>query len=634
MQSRYFLHVLLLYGLLLKSIALSAQPELATKQVDSLLKEAKKHRLGGDFKGNLQIITRARELVEQSGNRELQAQIFTDLSRQKLYDNDFDQAKKYADSAMQIASASNERSTQVWGKLALANYYSYLGIRDLAVSHAQDALSLLSVDKDDGMRSHLYYLLYGVYSSWNDLKLTAKYAYLSAEYALKAKDYDLLSNSYTAQSVAMEMKYQESKNPLFLDSMLHKLHQAANLFNRYPGAVGNNTYAIANLNIANHYFLYHALKDKETHDSITKYALQAKQAVDKQDFNYLIRGNVNGLLAELAMNKGNYNQAELYLQDSYVHLSAATQPQYYALVQVTEGLSQLYENQGQYEQALSFKKKKENYNNKLFDHNQVLQSHKLEAQYENKQILLEMKNIKAQEQGRKIQQLLYAGITLLALISLALLYYSYRNKIRLHAEQQLMLQKEKEDALATAQMKEKEKRFLLIEQAEAKRHARMQLRLEQEEQARLKAEQELLLLQKEQMEREALADALQIERKNELLVQLKDRLEALIGEQNKGAVAKLIRTELRHEETLNKSTKEFQEIHASFFQKLKELSSNKLTSLDLKYCAYIHLKLSTKEMASVFNVEPKSIRVSKYRIKQKLHLPKEVELDTFLQELV
>ncbi|GAA4779040.1 LuxR C-terminal-related transcriptional regulator [Olivibacter ginsenosidimutans] len=608
--------------------------ETKEQQVDSLLKQAKRYRLSGHFKANLQTIVIAKKIAEQAQNRTQQVQIFGELSRQKLYDNDFDLAKKYADSAAKMASDSKEVYAKIWGKMALANYYNYLNIRDLAVKNAQDALALIPANKDDDLKSRLYYLLYTVYSSWNDLKLTTKYAQLSTTYAQRAKDYDLLSNSYTAQSVAIEMDYQQRKNQLLLDSMLYKLHQAANLFKLYPGAVGNNTYAIANLNIANHYFQYHELSHQYVQDSIRKYALRAQQAVADQDLNYLIHGNVNGLLAELETHNGNYKQAEIYLQDSYVHLAEAELPQYYALTQVTEGLSRLYEKIGQDQKALSFLRKKEMYNSKLFDQNQIVQSHKLEAQYENQRILLEMKNIKAQQQSRKIQNILYASVAVLALISLILLYYSYRNKIRLHTEQQLNLQKEKEDALAIAQMREKEKRFLLVEKAEAERHARMQLRLEQEEQARLKAEQELLKIQKEQMEREALADALQIERKNELLLQLKDRLETFVDEEDKGVIAKIIRTELRHEETLNKSTKEFQEIHSSFFQKLKELSDHKLTPLDLKYCAYMHLRLSTKEMASVFNVEPKSIRVSKYRIKQKLHLPKEVELDTFLQDLV
>ena len=67
----------------------------------------------------------------------------------------------------------------------------------------------------------------------------------------------------------------------------------------------------------------------------------------------------------------------------------------------------------------------------------------------------------------------------------------------------------------------------------------------------------------------------------------------------------ILKQEKRMEEALDQSVKEFQEIHPEFFSKLNALSDNKLTPLDLRYCAYIHLKLSTKELATIFNVEPK-----------------------------
>ena len=59
---------------------------------------------------------------------------------------------------------------------------------------------------------------------------------------------------------------------------------------------------------------------------------------------------------------------------------------------------------------------------------------------------------------------------------------------------------------------------------------------------------------------------------------------------------------------------------------------NKLTRLDLKYCTYIFMGLTNKEIAMKMNVDPKSIRMARYRIKQKLDLAKEDSLDQFIQE--
>ena len=64
-----------------------------------------------------------------------------------------------------------------------------------------------------------------------------------------------------------------------------------------------------------------------------------------------------------------------------------------------------------------------------------------------------------------------------------------------------------------------------------------------------------------------------------------------------------------------------------------EKSVQKLTSLDLKYCAAIHSKLNTKQISMLFSVEPESVRMSKYRIKQKLNLDKDDDLELFLTEI-
>lgn len=58
-----------------------------------------------------------------------------------------------------------------------------------------------------------------------------------------------------------------------------------------------------------------------------------------------------------------------------------------------------------------------------------------------------------------------------------------------------------------------------------------------------------------------------------------------------------------------------------------------LSALDLQLCGYVHLSLSNKEIAQLQNVTPPSVRVYKTRLKAKLGLTKEQELETFLKNL-
>lgn len=76
-----------------------------------------------------------------------------------------------------------------------------------------------------------------------------------------------------------------------------------------------------------------------------------------------------------------------------------------------------------------------------------------------------------------------------------------------------------------------------------------------------------------------------------------------------------------------------QQLHPDFFNLLHDKSVQKLSQLDMKYCACLHLQMNTKQIAGLFHIEAKSVRVAKYRIKQKLGLGKEDDLDLFLQKI-
>lgn len=68
-----------------------------------------------------------------------------------------------------------------------------------------------------------------------------------------------------------------------------------------------------------------------------------------------------------------------------------------------------------------------------------------------------------------------------------------------------------------------------------------------------------------------------------------------------------------------------------FFENLQQKAGHTLTRLDLKYCSYILMGMSNKEISVRLSIEPKSIRMARYRIKQKLGLDKDANLDHFIK---
>jgi len=161
-----------------------------------------------------------------------------------------------------------------------------------------------------------------------------------------------------------------------------------------------------------------------------------------------------------------------------------------------------------------------------------------------------------------------------------------------------------------------------------------ELHNQKDDQVKLISQIQQLQSQNEQMQKIALFDALQIERKNKLLDHLKEVLVEIHGNENAGVFERMIKDELRFDEVTGQPIREFQSINPDFFLKIRVLSENKITALELKHCAYMYLQHSTLEIANAFHIEPKSVRVTKYRIKQKLKLEKEVDLEAYLQSLV
>lgn len=73
----------------------------------------------------------------------------------------------------------------------------------------------------------------------------------------------------------------------------------------------------------------------------------------------------------------------------------------------------------------------------------------------------------------------------------------------------------------------------------------------------------------------------------------------------------------------------FNRIHNGFFKTLKSKYPS-LTPSDLRFCAYLCLNLTSKEIASMMNISLKGVEAARYRIRKKLALPSDVSLSEFL----
>ena len=141
------------------------------------------------------------------------------------------------------------------------------------------------------------------------------------------------------------------------------------------------------------------------------------------------------------------------------------------------------------------------------------------------------------------------------------------------------------------------------------------------EQEQTKNEQ--LTSELENNQREIVGNQIYIQQKNALLVELARQVAAIdmLHPNLKLAGLNNIQTSLRHDEFLNenwgKFKLHFEQLHPNFFDELKA-KNDKLTTGELRLSAYLHLNLSTKEIAALLNILPTSVKQAKSRLNKKI----------------
>ena len=76
----------------------------------------------------------------------------------------------------------------------------------------------------------------------------------------------------------------------------------------------------------------------------------------------------------------------------------------------------------------------------------------------------------------------------------------------------------------------------------------------------------------------------------------------------------------------------FSEVHNNFDKKIKSIAHD-ISEKEIRLASFLRMNLTTKEIASMLNVLPDSVLKSKYRLKKKLGLDKEQDLNEYLNTL-
>lgn len=154
---------------------------------------------------------------------------------------------------------------------------------------------------------------------------------------------------------------------------------------------------------------------------------------------------------------------------------------------------------------------------------------------------------------------------------------------------------------------------------------------------RKRQEQKIQLLENEMVQaRDQLTrQTLHMIHMNNGLDQVEQDIKSLNSLDDSGRVSKVI-SKINVNKALDKEwenfTTYFNRVNTGFLDHLTRTSKD-LSNNELRMCALLKLRLSNHEIATILNIEAKSVRMAKYRLKKKLDLPESLDLTEYLQSV-
>jgi len=295
-------------------------------------------------------------------------------------------------------------------------------------------------------------------------------------------------------------------------------------------------------------------------------------------------GNLYRRLTLLYMKKKEFSKAENFALKSLENASIFKRKK--KKIHDLLLLSEIYENQGDYVQALDFHKQYQILKDSIFNEENQSFIEELETKYETEKKEQEIAILSEKHNRAKVERngLIGGAIALVALFST--LFYAMRQRIK-----RGKTEREKLDQELAFNLKE--------------------------------------LASKKQ---ELTAYALQIAHKNEVLENIKTNVKTIESQHPDRELQKIVNT-IDLNQNDDDSWKGFRErfiaVHKDF-EKNVQLKFPQVTSNDLRLMALIKMQLSTKEIANILNITPDGVKKARYRLRKKLSL----ESNDSLEELI
>lgn len=474
---------------------------------------------------------------------------------------------------------------------------------DLAVPKLLRAAECFKSGGADEYVALTYHYLASIYGYGVDVERQQDYATQCYMHALRSGEVDALNTAYFTMGQYFYDRYKLNDGQAdLLDSTLSYYARSIQLSDRRKDRVlvRSNTAAVA-LNTANSYFQHYP---PSYSDSVYHYLAIAERISSETGLTEILV-NCYAMRSEYALQAGNVQESEQLLLKALGQVETSVVEMPLAKARIYRALARVAEHRKDTEAALRYLKNYVTSNQEAFDQEREANAQRIDARYRSAQQEQKIALLEQEAAFREKRTLLYIGLGIVGFVALALLLVSYNYKLKASLRKQKLVDKEKAEAELKAKLKEAETNQLLAEQA-------------------------LLKERQDRLEKELLVEQLRKEEKNQLMELLAGKKSSESGVLVDDQIKRMIKQQQKLDRDYDEHKADFLEVNPAFFDRLQRCAGDSLTRLDLKYCSYILMGLSNKEISARLGIEPKSIRMARYRIKQKLGLGKDEGLDQFI----
>ena len=282
---------------------------------------------------------------------------------------------------------------------------------------------------------------------------------------------------------------------------------------------------------------------------------------------------------------------------------------YYSLTMLYNNIADVFQAQRQYEKALFYSQKSQALMYRLRSNMTAIETYQ---KYVDNFIETSKNELVIAEQTIELKN---KQFIIIAVVSVSALLLILMILLYTHKQKQLKISENRELAAKL----EHEKRV--------QQYEKRQRKLEKEKQ------KEII----DAKTRELTSYSMLVSNKNLMLKQILDLTTQIFDNKENSAknvkkINEIVQNNLDIDDEWENFKMHFDKVHPHFFGKLKKISDN-LTEENLRMCAYIKMRLANKQIAQLLHVIPNTIITSRYRLKKKLQLDDDVDLDGFLGDL-